>query len=264
MALARSKLVSKLISSSITHPVMLSTTFKTNTRSFSSSASKTLDNTSPHNKIRYNYSSECEQLVNEQINHELNASYFYTALGTYYSQPTVALPGVANYFLAQSNEERRHAHALIQYQNGRGGKVQFSAIQAPPDFSKVLTGGEASSAAAAPQNMKNSSCDTVGCTNNIATVTTRGFELAIETERMVYDKIRYIYQVAESQRDFALTGFLQKLIDEQVESLRELQELYTKSKRMVNEYWFDQYLVNSSVASSVESGATEFKSGSAQ
>lgn len=200
----------------------------------------------------------------QQINHELNASYFYTALGTYYSQPTVALPGVANYFLAQSNEERRHAHALIQYQNGRGGKVQFSAIQAPPDFSKVLTGGEASSAAAAPQNMKNSSCDTVGCTNNIATVTTRGFELAIETERMVYDKIRYIYQVAESQRDFALTGFLQKLIDEQVESLRELQELYTKSKRMVNEYWFDQYLVNSSVASSVESGATEFKSGSAQ
>lgn len=180
---------------------------------------KQLDNNGPINKIRYNYSKECEQLVNEQINHEMNAWYFYVALGTYFSQPTVALPGVANYFLSQSSEERSHAQSLIHYQNGRGGKVQFQQIQAPPDFADILQQDH---------------------------ITTKGFELAIEAERAVYDQIRHIYKVAESHGDFALTGFLQKLIDEQVESLKELQELYTKSKRMMNDYFFDQLLESTS------------------
>ncbi|EFC43677.1 predicted protein, partial [Naegleria gruberi] len=168
---------------------------------------------------RYNYTVECEKLVNEQINHELNASYFYTALATYFAQPTIALPGVASYFHNQASEERTHAQSLINYQNSRGGKVKFTVINAPPEFADVFD-----------------SSDSTGQLH----MATKGFELAIETERMVYDKISHLYHRAEQQKDFALTGYLQRLIDEQVESLKELQTLLTKSKRVVNDYWFDQ------------------------
>jgi len=206
-------------------PSLMATTINNQYNFFSTSSIK-LDNSSPNNKIRYNYSVECEKGVNEQINLELYASYFYTALAAYFDQPTVALPGVAGFFQAQSNEERRHANSLIRYQNGRGGKVSFTSINTPPDFAAIFN-----QVATGPNGL------------NIAT---RGFELAIDVERSVYDQITQLYQQAEMQRDFALTGYLQGLIDEQVKSLKELQEMLTKSKRMVNDYWFDQLLASSS------------------
>ncbi|KAL9646990.1 hypothetical protein ABK040_013846 [Willaertia magna] len=184
---------------------------------FSKQLNKLLDTNLSSNKIRFMYSKECEQLVNEQITAELSASYNYTALAAYYHQPTVALHGVGNYFEKQSNEERSHAYELIKYQNSRGGSAQFSSLNAPPDYYSKLSN--------APATMFNNVQDG-------KTAATLGFELAIEMERSVYEKIQHLYQLAETQKDFSLTGFLQHFIDEQVKSLHELQELYTKSKRI--------------------------------
>lgn len=43
-------------------------------------------------------------------------SYVYHSMSTYFNRDNVALPGLAAYFRAQSDEERGHAQLLMDFQ----------------------------------------------------------------------------------------------------------------------------------------------------
>lgn len=43
-------------------------------------------------------------------------SYVYHAMSTYFDRDNVALPGMASYFRAASEEERTHAQTLMDFQ----------------------------------------------------------------------------------------------------------------------------------------------------
>ena len=58
-------------------------------------------------------------------------SYVYHALYCYFDRDNVALPGLAAFFKAASDEEREHAEILMAYQNRRGGRVKLQAIMMP-------------------------------------------------------------------------------------------------------------------------------------
>jgi ferritin heavy chain len=49
----------------------------------------------------------------------------------YFDRDNVALPGLAAYFLKSSEDERKHAQQLMQFQNRRGGRVRLSEILKP-------------------------------------------------------------------------------------------------------------------------------------
>lgn len=47
---------------------------------------------------------------------EYNMSYVYHAMSAYFDRDNVALPGLASYFRAASEEEREHAQTLMDFQ----------------------------------------------------------------------------------------------------------------------------------------------------
>ncbi|XP_011306783.1 soma ferritin [Fopius arisanus] len=80
---------------------------------------------------KQNFSSECEDGINKQINMELYASYVYLSMSYYFDRSDVALPGMHHYFKKASDEEREHAMKFMTYQNKRGGLIVLTAINEP-------------------------------------------------------------------------------------------------------------------------------------
>eukprot|EP00914_Ancora_sagittata_P018691 GHVO01037039.1.p1 GENE.GHVO01037039.1~~GHVO01037039.1.p1 ORF type:complete len:172 (-),score=27.55 GHVO01037039.1:547-1062(-) len=80
---------------------------------------------------RQNYHSDCEALVNKQINIELHADYVYTSMAYYFDRDDVALSGFAKFFRKAAEEEREHAEKMMKYQNARGGRIVLTDIQKP-------------------------------------------------------------------------------------------------------------------------------------
>jgi ferritin len=71
-----------------------------------------------------------EKAINKQINAELYSSYLYLSMAAYCESK--GLPGFANWFRVQTQEELVHAMKLFDYVNERSGRVTLDAIEAPP------------------------------------------------------------------------------------------------------------------------------------
>jgi len=69
------------------------------------------------------------QALNQQINSELNASLNYLSMAAYFD--SVALPGFASWFRAQSQEENEHGMRIYDFIVKRGGDVKISGIADP-------------------------------------------------------------------------------------------------------------------------------------
>ena len=76
-----------------------------------------------------NWSKECENIVNEQIQIEYWASYQYHIMWSYFDRSSVGLSNIAEFFKKSAEEEREHAHKLMEYQNIRGGIVKLEGIE---------------------------------------------------------------------------------------------------------------------------------------
>merc|ERR1711872_808213 len=87
-----------------------------------------------HNKmamsrVKQNFHSDNEALINKQINMELYASYVYLSMSAYFARDDIALMGFSKRFRDASAEEAAHAHKLVDYQIMRGGRVVFREIE---------------------------------------------------------------------------------------------------------------------------------------
>ena len=69
------------------------------------------------------------QALNQQINSELNASHNYLSMAAYFD--SVALPGFANWFRAQSHEENEHGMRIYDFIVKRGEDVKITGIAQP-------------------------------------------------------------------------------------------------------------------------------------
>merc|ERR1711962_458007 len=97
-------------------------------------------------KVKQNFHSDTESLINKQINMELYASYVYLSTAAYFARDDIALHGFAKRFKLASAEEKDHAEKLISYQILRGGRVTFQAINKPnlEDWGTAVEAMEAS------------------------------------------------------------------------------------------------------------------------
>lgn len=151
-------------------------------------------------RVRQNYHTETEGLINKQINMELYASYVYLSMSAYFDRDDVALHGFAKRFKEASHEEREHAEKLIQYQNMRGGRVVFREI-AKPTADEWGTAMEA-------------------------------MEASLQLERTVNDSLLTLHKAADDKSDAQLTDFLEgEFLKEQVEAIKEIADLITKMNR---------------------------------
>lgn len=164
--------------------------------------------------IRQNFNEETEASINKQINMELYASYVYMGLASYFGQSDVALSGFHKFFKASSDEERGHAEKLIKYQSLRGGQCVFKDIKAP-DAIQSLTGADA-------------------------------LTQVLDLERKVNEALLALHGIAGSHNDAHLCDFLEsEFLNEQVDSLKQLGDLITQSKRCgagLGEFEFDKVM----------------------
>merc|ERR1711993_160922 len=151
-------------------------------------------------KIKQNFHSDSEALINKQINMELYASYVYLSLSAYFARDDVALHGFAKRFRDASHEEREHAEKLIDYQNMRGGRVVFREVSKPPsdEWGTAL----------------------------------EAIEATLELEKTVNESLLTMHKSAGDKNDAQFTDFLEgEFLKEQVEAIKEIGDLITRMKR---------------------------------
>merc|ERR1719397_2487109 len=128
-------------------------------------------------KVKQNFHTDSEALINKQINMELYASYCYLSMAAYFARDDVALHGFAKRFRAASQEEREHADLLIDYQNMRGGRVVFREI-AKPGHDEWGTAVEAT-------------------------------EATLELEKTVNESLLNLHKMADGHADAQMTDFIE-------------------------------------------------------
>lgn len=167
---------------------------------------------------RTDYHAECEAAINEQINIEYNVSYVYHAMYTYFARDNVGLPGIAAFFKNESAEERHHAELLMEYQVKRGGRVALQTIMPPHTEFDHPEKGDALYA----------------------------FELALSLEKLNFQKLRHLHEIAEKHGDAQMCDFVEgSLLDDQATSVYEVAEKVAQLRRVgkgLGVYQFDQGL----------------------
>ncbi|WP_297060172.1 ferritin [uncultured Duncaniella sp.] len=156
--------------------------------------------------------SKVQDAINEQINAELYSAYLYLSMAQYFEAE--GLPGFANWFKVQFQEEQAHATIFMNYVNQRGGRVLLKAIEAVP------TTWESSMAV---------------------------FEATLVHEQKVTALINSLYTLAMNEEDYATRDRLNWFVSEQVEEEDNCRELIDKL-RLIGDNGMGIYMLNTELA----------------
>lgn len=151
--------------------------------------------------IRQNFSTECEDALNKQINLELQASYVYLSMSYHFQRSDVALHGMHKYFKHASDEERDHAMKFMDYQNKRGGTIKLMDVSAP--------------------------------TKQEWTCAKDAMTEALSLEKRVNESLLRLHSIASNHNDAHFLDFLEsEYLQEQVDSIREIAAHVTNLERV--------------------------------
>ncbi len=132
-------------------------------------------------------------ILNDQVAKEVYASHLYLAMASWAENEGLA--GIAEWFYAQSEEEREHMMKFIRYINERGGHAEVPLVEKPPkDFPGVK----------------------------------EAFDAALDHEKMVSGAINDIAALAFDEKDFATHNWIQWFIEEQREEEDSVQGIIDK------------------------------------
>lgn len=140
-------------------------------------------------------STKMQDALNKQINAEMYSAYLYQSMAAYCE--TFGMKGFANWMNVQAKEEMSHAMKIYNYILERGGKIVFTAIDAPK------TEWE-----------------------NLVDV----FENVYEHEQYVTSLINNLLSLAIEEKDYATSNMLQWFVAEQVEEEANADELLQQLK----------------------------------
>ena len=145
---------------------------------------------------RQNWSEECENALNGQIQVEYRASLHYHILAAYFYRDDIGLNKLGDYFNKMSLEEREHADELMKYQTKRGGIVKLETLPVPELV--------------------------IDDKDNII----QAFNMALQLERSVNQKLIELHQIASRNYDPQFSDYLEgTFLKEQVESISYLSKL---------------------------------------
>ena len=127
-------------------------------------------------------SKKMEEALNEQINKEMYSAYLYMSMSAH--STNIGLPGFANWFMAQYNEEMEHAMKIYDYINDQGGKIKLKVIDEPVSTFK----------------------DAMDM-----------FQKTLKHEQFITKSINELVDLAIKEKDHASQIFLQWFVTEQIE-----------------------------------------------
>lgn len=153
-----------------------------------------------------------QDAINAQINAEFWSAYLYLSMSLHFQAE--GMPGVANWFKIQFQEEQAHATIFMNYVNQRGGRVLLKAIEAVP------TTWESSMAV---------------------------FEATLVHEQKVTALINSLYTLAMNEEDYATRDRLNWFVSEQVEEEDNCRELIDKL-RLIGDNGMGIYMLNTELA----------------
>jgi ferritin len=148
------------------------------------------------------------EALNDQINAEFYSSYLYLAMAAYLDDR--GLPGCAHWMRVQTREEYDHAMRIFSYVNERNARVTLKAV-------------------AEPQLEWNGPTDIFGT--------------VLSHEKLVTSLIHNLVQLAQVERDYPTTNFLQWFVKEQVEEEATAEAILQKFK-MVGEQGPPLYMLD--------------------
>ncbi len=134
-------------------------------------------------------------LLNEQIKHELDSAYLYLSMASYCE--SINLNGFASWMKSQSKEEYEHAMKFYSFLHDRGADVELLPIDKPPMKFKSVTAV---------------------------------FEQALNNEQKVTGLIHDLYKTALDEDDYPAQVMLHWFIEEQVEEENMVTEILDQMK----------------------------------
>lgn len=142
---------------------------------------------------------EIRDLLENQINNELQASYNYLGASVYYQSK--ALDYFSKLFYQQFLEELEHAMKIKNYLIDRDENVYLKDIKSPKtNFESLI----------------------------------EPIEFALNSEKEGTKKISYIYEIALQKKDYLTAQFLTWFLEEQVEEESQFKNLIDKIKNADN------------------------------
>lgn len=157
-------------------------------------------------------SKELETAINKQINAELWSAYLYLSMSTWCAHE--GLPGFANWFKVQFQEEQDHALKFMNYLIAKGNRVELAPIE------KVET-----------------SWDSV----------LKTFQDTLDHKRVVTSLINNLVSIARKENDFATENMLQWFVNEQVEEEETAQGMID-SLKLIGNNGFGVYTMDKELA----------------
>ncbi len=138
---------------------------------------------------------EIEKSLNDQIKYEATASAQYLSMACW--ADVNGYNGIAEFFYAQSEEERVHMTKLVKFINERSGKAVIPAIEKPrADFTSLL----------------------------------ELFEIFLESEEFVTSQINNVIFQCLEHKDYNVHNFMQWYVSEQLEEEATARTLLDKLK----------------------------------
>jgi len=127
-------------------------------------------------------SKKIQDAINAQINLEQHSAQLYLAMSAHCEGKSFR--GFAHWLRVQANEETAHAMKLVSFLLDRGGRLELSAVAAPPsDFGGI----------------------------------TQVFEKILDHEKSISGKIAALFELSRVEKDYASEVTLQWYVTEQVE-----------------------------------------------
>jgi ferritin len=138
--------------------------------------------------------------LNDQIQKEFFSEYFYLSMSAYFE--SIDLPGFANYFRVQAQEERDHALKIFDYVTDTEGRVYLQKLDQPQhDFGSPM----------------------------------EILQMSLEHERFITKSIHEIFSAAMEDKDYSTVTFLNWFVTEQVEEEANATKLIGKLKLVEND-----------------------------
>ena len=140
-------------------------------------------------------SNEMETALNEQVNKEFYSAYLYLGMSAWCSEN--GLPGSANWFMVQHEEEQTHALKVYRYLLEQGEHVELLGMKPVKTVYKSL----------------------LAC-----------FEKSLAHEQSMTKSFNNLCDLAIKEKDHASYGFLQWFVNEQVEEEATVSDVIGKLK----------------------------------
>jgi len=167
--------------------------------------------------IKMKLSPKMKNALNNQVLLEASASNSYLAMASWCE--ITGYQGAANYFYAQSDEERTHMLKIVHYLNSLGVSAIIPAIKAPVSSYKSLE---------------------------------ELIKTALKNEQSVTKAIHHIVEIAQKEKDHSTYVFLEWFVNEQVqeetkfETILQKFDLLGRDKLGINE--IDKFLATEATA----------------